>query len=224
MIWALSHRADRLALPLADRHYNRQKPGTPQFVPPGRCLVFLAPAALWVTSWPFAEYVKHAWAGAWINSCFRREAGPQASDLIREAIAATKAIWGDPPPLGMVTFVDASQVRRKRDPGRCYRKAGFNLVGETKGGLLAWQLLPENMPDAELPIGANLQLVAVTPGTDPPEWDSVSIEQQIAELKAAGWIPLTGKCWKAPAGSGCAGYFLGPHGAWKAMKRRSECK
>jgi hypothetical protein len=46
-----------------------------------------------------------------------------------------------------------------------------------------------------------------------------SIEQQIAELKAAGWIPLTRTCWKAPAGSGCAGCFLGPHGAWKAMKR-----
>lgn len=63
-----------------------------------------------------------------------------------------------------------------------------------------------------------------TPGTDPPEWESVSIEQQIAELKAAGWIPLNIKCWRAPAGSGCAGYFLGPHGAWKAMKRRSEGK
>ena len=47
-----------------------------------------------------------------------------------------------------------------------------------------------------------------------------SIEQQIAELKAAGWIPLTRTCWKAPAGSGCAGVFLGPYGAWKAMKRR----
>lgn len=47
-----------------------------------------------------------------------------------------------------------------------------------------------------------------------------SIEQQIAELKDAGWIPVTKRCWKAPAGSGCGGYFLGPHGAWKAMKSR----
>lgn len=49
-----------------------------------------------------------------------------------------------------------------------------------------------------------------------------SIEEQIAQLKAAGWIPLTRYCWKAPAGSGCAGCFLGPHGAWKAMKRREQ--
>lgn len=48
------------------------------------------------------------------------------------------------------------------------------------------------------------------------------IEQQISELKAAGWIPLTRTCWKAPAASGCAGCFLGPHGAWKAMKRAQE--
>jgi hypothetical protein len=49
-----------------------------------------------------------------------------------------------------------------------------------------------------------------------------SIEEQIAQLKAAGWIPLTRTCWKAPAGSGCAGCFLGPHGAWKAMMRGKE--
>ena len=52
-----------------------------------------------------------------------------------------------------------------------------------------------------------------------PQLDTPPIEQQIAELKANGWIPLTSRCWLAPKGSGCAGYFLGPHGAWKAMKR-----
>jgi hypothetical protein len=61
MRWYLSHRADPRALVLADRHYNRQKIGSPQFVPPGRCLVLLTrnADALWVTSWPYAEYVRH---------------------------------------------------------------------------------------------------------------------------------------------------------------------
>lgn len=154
-MWHLSHRADPAARVLADRHYNRQKPGTPQFVPPGRCLVLIADSCLWVTSWPFAEYVRHAWPGTWINSCFRREGGDHlASDLIRAAVAATRWKWPDAPELGMVTFVDADRVRHKRDPGRCYRHAGFRLVGETKGGLLAWQLLPEDMPEPEPPIGA----------------------------------------------------------------------
>jgi hypothetical protein len=152
MEWRLSNRADPLAVAIADRHYNRQKPGTPQFVPPGRCLVLLAPEALWVTSWPFAEYVKHRWAGAWVNSCFRREGGPQASDLIRSAIAATRFYFGEPPALGMVTFIDESQVRHKRDPGRCYLRAGFIRVGRTVGGLLALQILPGEMPEAESPV------------------------------------------------------------------------
>lgn len=146
--WRYSDRADPRALPLADRHYNRQKPGSPQFVPPGRCLVLLTDNAdsLWVTSWPYAEYVRHAWAGAMVNSLFRREDGPVASDLIIAACSATRAHWPDLPPLGIVTFVDAAKTRRKRDPGRCYRRAGWTHVGYTAAGLWAFQLKPEDWP------------------------------------------------------------------------------
>jgi hypothetical protein len=154
MNWRLSHRADKQALPIADRHYNRQKIGSPQFVPPGRCIVLLADSALWVTSWPFAQYVKHAWAGAWVNSMFRRESGPVASELIREAVACTRWMWPRVPELGLITFIDRSKVRHKRDFGRCYLRAGFRAAGITKGGLLAMQLLPEDMPEAQQPIGA----------------------------------------------------------------------
>lgn len=150
--WQWSDRADPRALPLADRHYNRQKIGSPQFVPPGRCAVFLTDDAdaLWVTSWPFPEFVRHAWAGAMVNSLFRREAGPLASDLIVAATAATRAHWPDLPPLGMVSFIDPKKTRRKRDPGRCYRKAGWKHVGYTKGGLWVYQIKPEDFP-APLP-------------------------------------------------------------------------
>ncbi len=47
-----------------------------------------------------------------------------------------------------------------------------------------------------------------------------AIEKQIVELLAAGWKKVRGHVWKAPIG----GYFMGPHGAWKAMKRRLEAK
>lgn len=153
--WRLSHRADKGSLPLADRHYNRQKVGSPQFVPPGRCVVLRTQddGALWVTSWPFAQYVKHAWAGAWVNSLFRREHGGVASDLILQAIAITRSLW-EAPPLGMVTFVDPRHVRpkiRRGQPvyGYCYLAAGFQHVGYTKGGLWAWQMLPDAMPAAQ---------------------------------------------------------------------------
>lgn len=151
MRWHLSHRFDPRALSLADRHYSRRKPGSPQFVPPGRCLVLLTAAAdaLWVTSWPFAEYVRHAWPGAWMCSLFRNESAHLSSELIREAIAATRAVYGEPPPLGMVTFIDGDKTRRKRDPGRCYIRAGFERCGMTKGGLFAVQMLPDSMPSAE---------------------------------------------------------------------------
>lgn len=153
MNWQLSHRADPRALPIADRHYNRQKVGSPQFVPPGRCMVLLTENAdaLWVTSWPFAEYVKHQWAGAWVCSCFRNEGPVLSSELVREAVAMTRGFYGEPPPQGMITFVNAQKVRRKRDPGRCFIKAGFVNAGYTKGGLVALQMRPEAMPLALTP-------------------------------------------------------------------------
>lgn len=154
-LWTLSFRADQYARQIADRHYNRQSIGSKQFVPPGRCLVLTTPTALWVTSWPFPEYVKHEWAGAWVNSCFRREGGDVlASDMIRSAVAASRWKWPEVPGLGMVSFVNPKKVRGKRDPGYCYLMAGFRLVGRTKSGLLVWQLLPDAMPEAYAPLGA----------------------------------------------------------------------
>jgi hypothetical protein len=160
MNWFASHRADRRALRLADAHYNRQKVGAPQFVPPGRCVVLLTyrADALWVSSWPIARYVKHAWAGAWVCSCFRNESPRRASDLIVQAVAASRAVWGDPPavasaagPVAMVTFIDRAFVRPTRVRGRetwgwTYRRAGFVDIGETAGGLLALGLPVDRVP------------------------------------------------------------------------------
>lgn len=159
MRWRLSHKYDPAVVPIADRHYNRRTIGAPQFAPPGRCLVLALSSAFWITSWPLAEYVRHAWAGAWVCSAFRNEDPTMlSSELIREAIAATRWRW-PPPPLGMITFVDPSKTRRKRDPGRCFRWAGFVEVGRTrKHGLVALQLLPSAMPDACAPLGAQLGL------------------------------------------------------------------
>lgn len=159
MRWRESWRADPAAKALADRHYNRQNPDSAQFVPPGRCVVLVADRAVWVTSWPIAEYVQHDWAGAWVNSLFRNEGEELSSALISQAVAATRHYWPDPPPLGIVTMVDRRKVRSKRDPGYCYLMAGFQLAGETKGGLLVFQLLPEQMPTAQAPLGTNMAML-----------------------------------------------------------------
>ena len=156
MIWQKSHRADPRACAIADRHYSRQKIGSPQFMPPGSCVCFYAKTdtgeAVWGTSWPLAEYVKHAWAGAWMCSIFRNEGAGRAQDLIREAVACTRGFYGEPPPFGMVTFVDTKKARPVRVRGTfvygwTFQQAGFRAVGFTKGGLLALQLLPEDMPE-----------------------------------------------------------------------------
>lgn len=169
MIWRETTRGCARARALADRHYNRQKIGAAQFVPPGRCLVLHAETptgeAFWVTSWPFAEYVKHDWAGAWMCSAFRNEGAGQASDLIWQALAATRARFGDPPPLGLVTFVDRGKVRPTMVRGVptwgwTYLKAGFRVVGETRGGLLALQIAPEDIPIADPPEGLQGRMFA----------------------------------------------------------------
>lgn len=186
MRWSLSHRADTAVVPLADRHYSRQTIGAPQFVPPGRCLVLRANSAdgktrgYWVTSWPFTKFTHHAWAGAWICSAFRNEGAGLSSELITEAVSATRQFFGSPPPLGMITFVDASKVRQKRDHGYCYILAGFRRAAcpehclsadmcreepgcaacdsRTKSGLLVFQMLPEEMPRAQYARGSSIDL------------------------------------------------------------------
>ena len=111
--------------------------------------------------------------GAWLCSAFRNERPDlyRSSDLVREAVAATRWRWPSVPDLGMVTFVDERKVRRKRDPGRCFTKAGFEMLRELdiEAGcfvpirtvtekLLVFAMDVGEMPEAEEPLGANLSL------------------------------------------------------------------
>jgi hypothetical protein len=150
MMWERSDRFDPRAVRLADRHYSRQKVGSPQFMKAGSCCVFYARTetgeAVWGTSWQLV--VKHQWPGAWECAIFRNEGAGRSSDLIRQAVAATRAHYGEPPTPGMITFVDPAKVRDKADPGHCFIIAGFRPCGETKSGLLVLQLACENMPPA----------------------------------------------------------------------------
>lgn len=141
MPWIVTHRACPIGKQLADRHYNRQHPESKQFVPPGKCIVLTHSTgkAVWTTSWPKKEFVKHAWAGAWVNSLFRNEGAGLSSDLITDAIYKTLTIWPEAPAEGLITFVNADEVA-SRNPGYCYKMAGFEKVGKTKGGLIAWHM------------------------------------------------------------------------------------
>ena len=69
MPWSVSHRADPAALRIADRHYNRQKPGTPQFVPPGNDdarTLFLALGLVFAVM-TFVVFIGYGLLAAWVR-------------------------------------------------------------------------------------------------------------------------------------------------------------
>jgi len=157
--WKVSHRADPIAVALADRHYNRQHVGSPSS---SRRVVTSAssrPKAM-PSGRPHGRSRSTSSTPGPDRGSTRSSATKAptlSSELILEAIAATRWTW-TPPDLGIITFVDAGKVRRKRDPGRCYRRAGFDHVGYTKGGLLVFGMLPDAMPDAVMPLGAQMAM------------------------------------------------------------------
>lgn len=100
--------------------------------------------AVWVTSRQM--HVKHLWPGAWECAMFRNEGAAKASKLIRQAVAATRAHYGTPPPLGMITFVDPKHVAEKRDLGWTFIMAGFRPLASMLDHKLVLQMTPERMP------------------------------------------------------------------------------
>lgn len=156
MRWIKTTCADPRGCALADRHYSRVKVGSNQFMPPGRQCVLITEMgdAVWGSAWPYAKYVNRVFPGAWVCTIFRNESRHLSSDLIIEAVAATRAYWGEPPDEGMITLINTKKVKPKRDPGYCYLKAGFEIAEptHTKGGLLILRMDPSVMPVPVAPL------------------------------------------------------------------------
>jgi len=138
MAWVQIQKADWRALKLADRHYTRQKPGTPQFCRPGRNLVLLTEdeQALWVT-W---HGIRDDGWNAWECTMFRNEGPYLSSHLIVLALGITRQLWGEPPTDGLITYV-GEHLR-----GGCFHAAGFRKAGHSKSGKLLLQLTPDRFP------------------------------------------------------------------------------
>lgn len=161
--WMLCEkRTDIRARELADRHYNRQSIGHPQFTRPGNNIVLIVPSpdfqkaeALWVSQRPDPK------AGLdrrldgfiyWNNSHFRNESSIASSELIREAVAITMYFWGSLiPEDGFHTFVDPRYVKPTRRHGEnfygyCYFKADWTLHPQrTLNGLWRYILPPDEL-------------------------------------------------------------------------------
>lgn len=143
--WTPTTRTDVRARDLADRHYSRQTIGARDFMASGRTLVMLVEN--WAV-WGVIENLDPVGALRWRCSIFRNEGPVLSSALIREATDRTYAYWrahyGGLPPVGLTTEVDPAKTRHKRDPGRCFVKAGWTrrpgLVG--KRGLVVLDAPP----------------------------------------------------------------------------------
>lgn len=119
----------------------------PDFMASGKTLVLLAEhqepgswSPPYFAVWGAIENLDPAGNRRWRCSIFRNETLILSSTLIAEATERTYAFWlrhyGGVPPVPLTTEVDPERIIHKRDPGRCFRKAGWRVVRTVRGLLV----------------------------------------------------------------------------------------
>jgi hypothetical protein len=119
------------------RHYTaREKRKTFQFVGPGEKEVLITPDAKAIFVW--RKFISDAGEDGVNCAVFRNEGSEygRSSDLIRAADEVAESRW---PGERHYTYVDARRVKHKRDPGRCFIRAGYRNCGTTKSGKLIFE-------------------------------------------------------------------------------------
>lgn len=114
---------------LADRHYSRQKPGTNQFMPPGRTIVLRNSAGDVVFGWLW-QLKRDDGQQGFNCSIFRNESARQSSDIILEAETIAVREWGQNRGF---TYIDPDEV--SVNPGYCFKRAGWKFVKKISSGL-----------------------------------------------------------------------------------------
>lgn len=165
--WNLSSSSDPSALAIVDglgphagngAHYSRRTPGSRTFTGVGREIVLVHETGLAVWAVVYQRTPSARGTGAsrgrvgatdsnprflWRNMMFRRlpTCPAQASDLVRTATLATYEAWlaryGELPKERLRTEVDVSRVR-SRNPGYCYKLAGYTKDHVVRGKLYLW--------------------------------------------------------------------------------------
>jgi hypothetical protein len=128
---------DAESVMLADGHYSRQKPGTNQFMPPGRTIVIRDPEGTVVFGW-LSQQFRDDGENGYNCSIFRNVSGRLSSDVILECEQIVFEAWGEN---RVFTYVDPLHIRSV-NPGYCFKKAGWIFVRRTQDGkhLLAKEL------------------------------------------------------------------------------------
>lgn len=134
-IWFLSKDGDKTLLALYERHYScyRYRDGRKrnQFVGPGETIVLRTDAG--DAGFVWRKFIDDSGQHGVNCAFFRNESTHLSSELIRQADAVADFCW---PGQRHYTYVDPQKTRRKRDPGRCFVRAGWKRFGQTKSGLI----------------------------------------------------------------------------------------
>lgn len=154
----IAHKAHRACRRLADRHYSRQKPGTPQFCRPGYNLVLYGRddrggEAVWVWWRPRWDVGRADGLHAIECTLFRNESNHLSSELIRQACACLLC-WHPSPTGGVaqhagasvITSINSAATEKRRGRGRlaghCFRAAGWVDFEKRSGRADVWLRCP----------------------------------------------------------------------------------
>lgn len=118
---------------LADRHYSRRTIGARQFCYSGRKLVLRDALGLVLFVWMFPDSALRMDDQAGYNcAIFRNESSRLSSEIILEAELFAVAKWGAN---RFYTYIDPKKVL-SRNPGYCFKMAGWKPIGMSKTGKL----------------------------------------------------------------------------------------
>jgi hypothetical protein len=143
--WYGVSKCDPRAVALYSRHYSSKKGGKKVkdwlrhgITPNGESITLITSDASALFVWLKQEKRDDGQDG--VNcAVFRNEGRELSSTLILEAEQFARGRWGGE---RLFTFVDGRAVRHKRDPGRCFIRAGWKRCGTTKSGLIVLEKNP----------------------------------------------------------------------------------
>ncbi len=124
--WIPIRDGDPTGMAIFMRHYTaRERRKVFQFVGPGEKEVLITEDARALFVW--RKFISDAGEEGVNCAVFRNEGSEagQSSDLILAAIEVARRRW---PTERLYTYVNPSKVRHKRDPGRCFLRAGFRKM------------------------------------------------------------------------------------------------
>lgn len=135
--WMIATKFDATGAALADRHYSRRTPGSPQFMPPDQTLVLVGRHVDAVFGWwrpdPSSGIVAMNGLDGWTCTIFRYEregGGELASQLILAAETQLRESARGCGPDGMLTYVWDKRIRSS-NPGACFKFAGWRVRGRS---------------------------------------------------------------------------------------------